>query len=432
MAQAVKPQTVAKWLAYIEALHPKSIDMGLTRVSAVATRLNLTLDCPVITVAGTNGKGSTCAMLAHLYQAAGYRVASYTSPHLIQYQERISVNQQLIADDDLCLAFETVETARQDTSLTYYEMGTLAALWHFMQLNQAQALDIVILEVGLGGRLDATNIIDADCAIVTNIDLDHMEYLGDTREKIAVEKAGVYRSQQISICGDASPPASMLAYAEHMQVSLKLATQHFSIHKVAEGWHYQDEAGELLIPEIGLKGDFQRYNAATALYAVRALDARLPVTKSVQAHALADLALTGRFQVLHESPKVILDVAHNPQAAQALRDNLAAMMTEEGQLHAVFSMLADKDIDQVVSLLAPVVNSWHVTALHHPRAANLPQLENILSEHVKATALQTHVDMTTALKTAYKNATNNDKIIVFGSFFTVAAALASWPHIVED
>ncbi|HSI29366.1 MAG TPA: Mur ligase family protein, partial [Methylophilus sp.] len=211
------PVTVEAWLSYIESLHPKSIEMGLSRVQAVAARLQLEFPFTVITVGGTNGKGSTCAMLERIYATAGYRVGCYTSPHLVQYQERVRLNGALISDDVLCAAFAAVEFAREEIALTYFEMGTLAALWAFEQ----QPLDVVILEVGLGGRLDAVNIVDADCAIVTNVDLDHMEFLGDTRELIGHEKAGIYRKEQIAICGDAQPPVSLLNHAAALGVPLK-------------------------------------------------------------------------------------------------------------------------------------------------------------------------------------------------------------------
>jgi len=256
-----KPHSVDGWLAYIEALHPKSIAMGLERVSIVAQRLALFQVNPrptIITVAGTNGKGSSCAMLEHIYTAAGFRVGCYTSPHLLRYQERVRVNRQEISDQDLCLAFSAVEMARQEVELTYFEMGTLAAVWHFAQ----QALDVLVLEVGLGGRLDAVNIFDADCAIVTNIDLDHMEYLGDTREKIGLEKAGVYRAQQIAICGDRTPPQSLLDYAVSIGARVHCIQHAFEVQGHSAGWSYRDSNGTLNIPPLSLTGVFQQDNAA--------------------------------------------------------------------------------------------------------------------------------------------------------------------------
>lgn len=427
-----KPNSVDGWLAYIEALHPKSIAMGLERVSIVAERLALFQHHPrptIITVAGTNGKGSSCAMLEHIYTAAGYLVGCYTSPHLLRYQERVRVNRQEIADDALCAAFAAVEAARREIELTYFEMGTLAAMWYFAQ----QGLDVLVLEVGLGGRLDAVNIFDADCAIVTNIDLDHMEYLGDTREKIGFEKAGVYRQHQIAICGDRLPPHSLKQHAASIGVSLHCIQQAFEVQPSADGWRYRDAAGTLHIPALSLKGEFQKDNAASVIYAIRALQSTLPVADKVIADTLPRVQLQGRFQYLRRNPDVIVDVAHNPQAAQSLADNLAEIqqtMPKDGRLIAVFAMLADKDIHAVVQILKQKMDVWYVAEINHPRAAKLDQLLACLTLLPANTAVHAYPTVETALLEACKTMTKNDKIVVFGSFFTVAAALDCWHQAV--
>ncbi|MFQ6334597.1 bifunctional tetrahydrofolate synthase/dihydrofolate synthase [Methylophilus sp. 3sh_L] len=418
------PQTVEDWLGYIESLHPKSIEMGLGRVQAVAQRLGLNFPFTVITVGGTNGKGSTCAMLERIYTAAGYEVGCYTSPHLIHYQERVRFNGQVIADDRLCQAFSAVEEARGDITLTYFEMGTLAALWAFEQ----QALDVVVLEVGLGGRLDAVNIVDADCAIVTNVDLDHMEYLGDTRELIGREKAGIYRTEQIAICGDAEPPLSLLAYAEQLGVKLYRYGSDYQIEiSESQAAHYEDAFGVLDIASLRLYGRYQWNNAANVIFAVRALQSQLPVSASVMLQALVGTEVTGRFQYWHHSPDIILDVAHNPHAARALRDNLQRLTAGGGRVIAVFSMLSDKDIASVVDILHDVFDEWHIAPIMHPRAADLHELNNYLAGRVSVERLHAHANLPAALQSAYKKAAKNDKIIVFGSFFTVAAILELTP-----
>lgn len=423
-----KPKSVDAWLAYIEALHPKSIAMGLERVSIVAQRLTLfnRFKRPVIiTVAGTNGKGSSCAMLERIYAEAGYRVGCYTSPHLQRYQERVRVCSEDISDQALCDAFDAVESARESIELTYFEMGTLAAFWYFSQ----QPLDILVLEVGLGGRLDAVNIIDADCAIVTNVDMDHMEYLGDTREKIGLEKAGVYRTKQIAICGDRSPPQSLLGYATKLGAELHCIQQAFDVDARDGHWRYSDARGVLDIPPLSLAGLFQRDNAASVIYAIRALSSMLPVADAVIVQTLPKVQLSGRFQYLNHGPDIIVDVAHNPQAAQSLLDNLLELkqdMSKDGHLIAVFAMLADKDIQAVINILMQQFDTWHVAEIKHPRAAKLNDLVRIFSDCDVNSPVEAHLNIELALSAAYKNATKNDKIVVFGSFFTVAAALDYW------
>lgn len=418
------PKTVEDWLGYIESLHPKSIEMGLGRVQTVANRLQLKFPFTVITVGGTNGKGSTCAMLERIYTLSGYRVGCYTSPHLLHYQERVRFNGEEIADGQLCDAFAAVEQARGDITLTYFEMGTLAALWAFEQ----EPLDVVVLEVGLGGRLDAVNIVDADCAIVTNVDLDHMEFLGDTRELIGHEKAGIYRQQQIAICGDIDPPASLLAYAKTLGVPLKRFSIDYQIDiSDTQNAHYSDASGQLDIGTLRLFGHYQWNNAANVIFAVRALHEKLPVGDEQLLQALTATEVTGRFQYWHYAPDVILDVAHNPHAARALRDNLERLGANGSRVTAVFSMLSDKDIASVVDILHDAIDEWHIAPIQHPRAASMDFLQACLSQYVSAQHIYLFADLAAALQSAYKKAAKNDKIIAFGSFFTVAAILELTP-----
>ena len=422
-----KPNTASEWLAYIEALHPKSIAMGLDRVQAVAYKLQLKPNFPIITVAGTNGKGSVCAMLSQIYAQAGYSVGCYTSPHLIRYHERVSINNQTISDDDLCSAFAAVEAARGEVALTYFEMGTLAAMWHFCRQN----LDIVILEVGLGGRLDAVNIFEPTCAIVTTIDLDHMEYLGDTREKIGFEKAGVFRANKLAICGDENPPQSLLDYAEKIGANLQLIKRDFQVNKTPQAWQYCAGDMQLELPNLGLAGDFQLNNAACAVHAVQRLNDILPVPQASIHAALSAVKLTGRFQQIHSQPEILVDVAHNPHAAKSLAHNLQAMPCA-GLTLAVFAMLRDKDIEGVICALTGEIDAWYLADNQSPRGAKASDLQKILLQLANKSPIQLFADVGAAMDAAYKNAAKNDRIIVFGSFYTVADAIASKYNGLQD
>jgi dihydrofolate synthase/folylpolyglutamate synthase len=418
--QKSKPTTVDEWLLYIEALHPKSIAMGLDRVRVVAEKLKLKTTFPIITVAGTNGKGSVCAMLSHIYHKAGYKVGTYTSPHLNRYNERVSINLEMIDDDALCKAFEEVEVARGEVALTYFEMGTLAAMSHFCH----QHLDVLVLEVGLGGRLDAVNVFEPSCAIVTTVDLDHMEFLGETRELIGLEKAGVFRSNLPAICGDDNPPTSLIEYAKNIGAELALIGRDFFVNNTQQGWQYRSENITLELPLLGLFGDFQHNNAACAILAVQYLNNRLPTTEANIYAALAQVKLIGRFQVLRNSPSVILDVAHNPHAAKSLAENLRNSPCK-GKTLAVFAMLADKDINGVVSVVEKEIDAWYLADIHIARGAKAHELLEVLKQYHHKKAVYLFEDVAEALKAACKDADINDRIIVFGSFYTVADAIAN-------
>jgi len=417
------PRNAAEWLTYIEALHPKSIAMGLDRVKAVANKLQLTPKFPIITVAGTNGKGSVCEMLSQIYVQSGYRVGCYTSPHLNRYNERVCVNLEAISDADLCTAFEAVEAARDDVALTYFEMGTLAAVWHFCRAD----LDIAILEVGLGGRLDAVNVFEPSCAIVTAVDLDHMEYLGETREDIGFEKAGIFRANKLAICGDENPPVSLLEYAKKIGANLALINRDFRVIKNADGWQYSTEAMQVQLPNLGLTGDFQLNNAACAVRAVQHLDKTLPVLQANIHAALAQVKLPGRFQKIQSNPLIIADVAHNPQAAKSLAHNLKSLPCA-GKTLAVFAMLADKDIEGVISQVAPIISQWYVADTHSARGATALHLQKALKKQNDNINVQLFTKVSLALAAACKDADKNDRIIVFGSFYTVADAI-DWVRV---
>jgi dihydrofolate synthase / folylpolyglutamate synthase len=412
------PQSLAQWLIYIEALHPKSIAMGLERVSDVALRMDLSPTFPIISIAGTNGKGSTCAMLESIYLAAGYRVGTYTSPHLQRYNERVRVNHQAVSDADLCTAFSAVEQARGDIVLTYFEMGTLAAMWHFAQSN----LDVAILEVGMGGRLDAVNVFEPTCSIITCVDLDHLEYLGDTREKVGTEKAGIYRPHKLAICGDVNPPETVIHHANLIGADLRLINRDFSVSQLSNGWQYQTNTRTLLLPSLALQGDFQLNNAACAICAVENLNNQLPVNMDSIGETLKTVTLLGRFYLASQNPDIILDVAHNPQAAVSLANNLQNSPCK-GRTLGVFAMLADKDIAQVVSALLPHISLWYLADNHNVRGAKAQDLLTYLPLEAGNGLTKQFDSVANALRSACIEADKNDRIIVFGSFYTVADAI---------
>ena len=415
------PISLNDWLTRLESLHPKAIEMGLDRVSEVAGRLGIRFECPVITVGGTNGKGSTCAMLEAMLLQGGYRVGLYTSPHLLHFNERARINGEQASDEALCTNFEAIEAARQDVSLTYFEFTTLAILKYFADAG----LDAVILEVGLGGRLDAVNLIDADVAIITSVDLDHQDYLGDTREKIGFEKAGIYRSGRTAICSDPSPPQSLLDHAAAIGADLWLFGRDFNYSGDRQQWNYggrQQRRNALAYPS--LRGANQLLNASAALAALEALRERLPLGAQEVRSGLVMVELPGRFQVLPGRPAVILDVAHNPHATAALAHNLDAMGFYPGT-HAVVGAMLDKDLPGLFKRLLPLVEHWYFCDLPTPRAAtaaHLHQVWHASSPPAKATAVE--VDSpSAALALALGRADPADRILVFGSFFTVGGVL---------
>jgi len=417
---------LSDWLARIEALHPQTIDLGLVRVREVADRLALSLPCPVITVGGTNGKGSTCAMLESILLASGFRVGLYTSPHLVDFNERARLDGVPASDAALVEQFEAVEAARGGVSLTYFEFTTLAVLRWFQQ----SAPDVAILEVGLGGRLDAVNLIDADCAIVTSIDLDHAEYLGDTRERIGWEKAHIFRPGRPAICSDPVPPLTLVEYARAIGADLWLHGRDFNHSGDRQQWGYggrRQRRSGLAYPT--LRGANQLQNAAGALAALEALRERLPVTQQAVREGLAMVDLPGRFQVLPGVPLVILDVAHNPHAAAHLGVNLDAMGTFRSTF-AVFGVMRDKDIDGIIAALRHRIDHWLPVTLPGARAADAALIaERLIAAGVAPdgakASIECHASPSAALAAARSRAGANDRIVVFGSFLTVADILAA-------
>jgi dihydrofolate synthase / folylpolyglutamate synthase len=390
------PNTLDGWLAYLERLHPQAIAMGLERVERVRQALALSPRFPVITVGGTNGKGSCCAMLESILMCAGYRVGTYTSPHLLRYNERVRVAGVEASDDVLCRAFERIERVRGDISLTYFEFGTLAAMLEFVSAE----IDVAILEVGLGGRLDAVN--------------DHMEYLGTSREAIGLEKAGIFRSGVPAICADADAPATLQDRAREVGAELMLINREYGVRADTTQWQYWGPAGKRHgLPYPALRGAFQLSNAATCITALDSLRDKLPVTAQDVRSGL---------HVLPGRPSVILDVAHNPHAARALCANLASL-PKSAKTIAVFSMLNDKDIAGVIAAVKDRVTHWHVARVESPRAASIAQLLSAMAEAGVESMPTQFEDVAGAWRAACVLAAENDKIIVFGSFLTVAAVM---------
>jgi dihydrofolate synthase/folylpolyglutamate synthase len=403
---------LADWLARIESLHPKAIDLGLDRVGRVRDALDLQPGFPIITVGGTNGKGSTCAYLNAILTAAGYRVGLYTSPHLLRYNERVRIGDTAATDASIVASLEAVEAARGKVSLTYYEHATLAAMWQFCQ----EKIDVAVLEVGLGGRLDAVNLFDADCSVVTAIGIDHQDYLGPDRESIGFEKAGILRGGRPAICSDRAPPARLLAHAADIGAQLWLLGRDFHVEASEQAWLWR--AAGTTLPALPRR--YQLDNAAAAIAALQRLRQRLPVPLKAIRMGLASARQPGRFQVIGRQPLRILDVAHNPQAAAALAGNLA-VVPPTGRTLAVLAMLADKDIAGVIAAVAPHVDAWHIAPLGGPRGAGVEVLaSSLMAAGQEASA---HPDVASAWRAACQEAGPADTIIAFGSFYTVADIL---------
>ena len=414
-------RTLAEWLAHCEQLHPKTIELTLDRIAAVKARLGLALAAPLIVVAGTNGKGSTCAMLESIALAAGYRVGLHSKPHLVHFEERCRIGGASVDGALLLPHFEAVERARGDIALTYFEFTLLA----IVSLFAATPLDLVILEVGLGGRLDAVNAFDGDCAIVTSIDVDHAEYLGPDRESIGREKAGILRAGKPAIVSDPLPPQSVLDAAVRIGADLWLVGRDFRVAGDRQQWSWSGRAmrlGGLAYP--ALRGANQLLNAAGALAAFEAMRARLPVSAQAIRSGLATVELPGRFQVVPGTPTIVLDVGHNPHAIAALAANLDQMGFFP-RTHAVFGLMRDKDVAAIVDTMAPLVDAWHVTDLPTPRAATAAELAAALRRADKAShaTVATHAQPADALAAAMAAADPADRIVVFGSFFTVGGVL---------
>ncbi|RRV20110.1 bifunctional tetrahydrofolate synthase/dihydrofolate synthase [Stutzerimonas nitrititolerans] len=415
-------RSLGDWLAYLEQLHPTAIDMGLERAREVAVRLSLGRPARrIVTVTGTNGKGSTCAFIASLLRGQGLKVGVYSSPHLLRYNERVQIDGEQASDEALCAAFAAVEAARGDVSLTYFEMGTLAAFWLF----QRAGLDAAVLEVGLGGRLDAVNLVDADVSVVTNIGLDHSEWLGDSRDSVATEKAGIFRSGKPALCGDLHPPASLLDWAARLQALLYLRGRDFDLALDAQGWHWRgvSSAGEPLelhdLPLLSLPVE----NAALAIQAFVLLEPDWQPERV--ADALLQTRVTGRLdrrtlRSKGQDVPLLLDVGHNPHAASYLAESLAAR-PPTGRRLAVFGLLADKDLDGILDVLLPGVDDWAVAPLATPRSAPASDLQEALLR--RGASVSIHAGVAQALEAQLAQAEEGDEILLFGSFYCVAEAL---------
>ena len=420
------PNTLAEWLDYIGHQHSAEIVMGLDRVSVVWQRMSVPRAPLNVVVGGTNGKGSTCAMLESMLHAAGYKTGFYSSPHLIRYNERVRIGKREIDDATLIDSFAAIEAARVGDNaplpLTYFEFATLSALWIFAR----EKLDVAILEVGLGGRLDAVNIIDADVSIVVSVDLDHQSYLGDTREKIGFEKAHIYRAGRAAIFGDVDPPPSLLDYANNIGANLRLLNRDFRFQKQDLQWQFHGRSSvRHALPYPALRGNYQLKNASAALAALEVLQDQLPVSQGAVKRGLLEVEWPGRMQVLPGRPAVVLDVAHNPQAARALADALGSMEFFQNT-YAVFGMLKDKDIDTVIELVKHRIDFWFIAGLENVagvRGANVELLAEKLTAHGLQDKFSRHASMTSAYAAARERAGQNDRILVFGSFSTVGEIL---------
>lgn len=401
---------LATWLSYLEHLHTKTIDLGLIRVRAVAETLGVLQPAPFIfTVAGTNGKGTTCGTLERILIAAGYRVGVYSSPHLIRYTERVRIQGQELPETAHTASFDAIEKSRGDTSLTYFEYGTLSALWLFKQ----SSVEVAILEVGLGGRLDATNIVDANVSVITSIALDHTDWLGPDRESIGREKAGIFRADRPAIVGEPDMPESIAHVAQAKGAFLRRRGVDWNYQVDENGWRFQDAHGEIAdlpLPVV------PQPNAATAVAALRA--SPLKVSEAALHQGLKEAALPGRFQIISEQPRVILDVAHNPHAAEYLAGQLTRTV-RRGKLLAVVGMLHDKDISGTLACLEPLVNCWYCASLEGPRGAGAARLQQCLP------GAATFSNVAEAWRAVMAAAKPEDTVLVCGSFHTVA-------HVMEQ
>ncbi|MBI5268157.1 MAG: bifunctional tetrahydrofolate synthase/dihydrofolate synthase [Burkholderiales bacterium] len=412
-------RTLADWLAHSESLHPKTMDLSLERVQQVRAAMGLRFDVPVITVAGTNCKGSTCSMIEAIALAAGYRVGLYIKPHLVHFEERCRVNGAPVAAESLDEDFQAVEDARGEVALTTFEFSTLAIAHRLAR----EPLDLVILEVGLGGRFDAVNAFDADCAVITSIDLDHTEFLGPDRESIGREKAGILRTGRPAIVSDPVPPQSVIDHATEIGADLWLMGRDFNHQGDRQQWGWSGRGRRyhgLAYP--ALRGANQLLNASGAIAALESLRERLPINAQAVRRGLASVDLPGRFQIVPGQPALVLDVAHNPQSVAALALNLD-QMGYFPRTFAVFGAMRDKDLAGVMARIAPLIEHWHLTDLPLPRAASAAELADTLAALPGGGGGSTHATPSDALAAALAAADPTDRIVVFGSFYTVGGVL---------
>jgi len=418
--------TLEDWLTWLESFHPTEIDLGLERVKNVYQSLGPFDTKPfTIIIAGTNGKGSSVAMLNAIFCAEGYRVGAYTSPHLLNYNERIRINDKVVETQEICEAFEHVDKARGSTSLTYFEFGTLAALDIFRHYQ----VEIQLLEVGLGGRLDAVNIVDPDIAVVTTTALDHCDWLGNSRESIGLEKAGIFRNNVPAVVGDPNPPDSLLSYGESIGVRFSRLGIDFNFQHSGLDWTWHGSKNVITnLPLPKLHGNHQLANAAVVLQVLHLAQIEKPVSDHSIRQGLSTINLAGRFQLIsHAKPEVLLDVAHNPQAAAALAQSLTQLFPNR-KIHAVFSIMGNKDINGVLSPMKPIIDRWYISPLNMPRAASVSDIKDAFTAcSIFPHGQQQFEDFHAALKMAKHECAENDLIVIFGSFFLVAKYLATIP-----
>jgi len=417
-------ESLDAWLNWQEKLHPRPIDVGLERVTGVYQQLAIERKkIPTITVAGTNGKGSCIAFLEAIYRAQGYKVGAYTSPHIIRYNERIRINGNAVTDEEICQAFTLIDSVRANTSLSYFEFGTLAALNIFASAQ----VDVQLLEVGMGGRLDAVNIIDADAALVTTIAIDHVDWLGNTLEAIGREKAGIFRSGVPAVIAEEQPPTSLLMSAlEKQSLLLQLGKNFFYQKQSVDSWDWHsDEQHIKELPAPAFKGEHQYRNASAVLMTVLSVQWLLPISESAIRTGLRQAQLMGRFQLIPGDKRVLLDVGHNPQAVQTLIDYLLVSFPNV-KIHAVFAMMKDKDIASVVSMMREYVHDWYLAPLKNPRAASEEVLMNYFQQQQINSVNAGFTDFSSAFNAAKSNALQGELILIFGSFFLVSEYLTKF------
>ena len=413
------------WLNWQEQFHPRLIDLGLERAAEVFNKLHPVYTKPLtIIVGGTNGKGSCIAFLESIYKAQGYKVGAYTSPEIIHYRERIKINGLAVSDKMICEAFARIDLVRGDVSLSYFEFGTLAAIDIFVRAN----LDIQLLEVGLGGRLDAVNIIDADVSLISSICIDHVDWLGGTREAIGLEKAGIFRANIPAIIGDNNPPASLMIAAKEKQTQLRCINQDFNYQLNAKEWGWKSPTQSYThLPKPALKGLHQFNNASSALMAITELQSYLAVDKKAIEQGLKNTQLTGRFQLIKNRPQILLDVGHNPQAVEMLADYLTSHFKNK-KIHAVFAIMKDKDISSIIDIMSHLVSDWFISPIKTPRAVPETVLQELFIQKNISNVVFGFQNFRKAFAAAKQNAKKDELILIFGSFFLVSEYLTEFEN----
>lgn len=413
------------WLDWQERFHPRLIDLGLKRVMQVFKKLHPVYNKPLtITVGGTNGKGSCITFLEAIYRAQGYKVGSYTSPHILRYNERIKINGQPVSDEEICDSFARIDAVCDDISLSYFEFGTLAAVDIFSRAN----LDIQLLEVGLGGRLDAVNIVETDLAVITSICIDHVDWLGGTREAIGREKAGIFKTKVPAVIGDINPPESLIQTAKEKQTPLSCIDKDFNYQHEEQSWTWssvEQTYTDLAYP--ALKGEHQFNNASTVLMAVTKMQSHLAVGEQAINSGLQNAHLTGRFQLIAGDIPVLLDVGHNPQAVSMLADYLKNNFADK-KIHAVFSIMKDKDVSSIIDIMSDYVHDWFISPINTPRAATETSLQTLFAQKKLHNVTFGFQHFTEAVNAAKKNATKDELILIFGSFFLVSEYLTEFEN----